>query len=189
MNKETRRSGNVRRINRVDISSERRNGKEQREAVKPYHDYISSMKKIPLFQGISDDAYFNLIQMCQIITIQEDQRIINIGEDSNELFILLRGKVQVMSDSTCILTYVEPIQLVGEIGFFTGMRRSATVTASTESTLILIYKHELFSLFDQNGILGNRILLNAISDLADKLLAENKYIEELRKKKRAGSLE
>ena len=93
-----------------------------------------------------------------------------------------------MLSSTTFLTYIFPIGIVGEIGFFTGLRRSATVLAFKESTLIKINKHEFFDLFKNNCALGNRILMNAISDLANKLLADNEYIEELRNKKRTRKL-
>ena len=184
MEKEIRRSGNNRRVRQVKTSSERRNSHEHREVVKDHYHNIKIMKKIPIFHGLTDDDYIRILHICQKIIIKKDQIILRKGEKSNELFILLKGKLKVMLSSTTFLTYIFPIGIVGEIGFFTGLRRSAIISAFTESTLIMINKHELFDLFKNNYALGNRILMNAISDLANKLLADNEYIEELRNKKR-----
>lgn len=188
MNKETRRSGNDRRARQEETSLERRNNPEKREVVKDYDHNIEIMKKIPIFHGLTDDDYLKILQLCQKMIIKKDQIIIRKGEESNELFILLKGKLKVILSTTSFLTYIFPIGLIGEIGFFTGMRRSATVLASTESTLIKIHKHELFNLFKNNSTMGYSILLNAISDLANKLLADNEYIEELQNKKRTRKL-
>lgn len=188
MEKDTRRSGNDRRTRQEKTSLEKRHGPEQREVVKDYDHNIKIMKKIPIFHGLTDDDYLRILRICQKMIIKKDQIIIRRGEESNELFILLKGKLKVILSSTSFLTFIFPIGIVGEIGFFTGLRRSATVLASTESTLIRIHKHELFDLFNNNSAIGYCILLNAISDIANKLLADNEYIEELRNKKRTRKL-
>ena len=76
------------------------------------------------------------------------------------------------------------MRLVGEIGVFTDTRRSATVVAVSDSTVIKIGKKDLIMLFENDSVLGNCLLLNVIQDLANKLLEDNEIIEDLRNKKR-----
>ena len=89
-----------------------------------------------------------------------------------------------MLNSTTLLTYITPIGLVGEIGIFTGQKRTASVLTAVDATVIRIHKKELFELFKSDAILSSRILLNVIADLANKLQEDNELIEELRTKKR-----
>ena len=181
-----RRSGDIRRVSQEKTSRERRNSPERRKVVKDYDPNIEIMKKIPIFKGLTGDNYQNILHICQKILIKKDQILIRKGEESNELFVLLKGKLKVMLNNTTFLTFIFPIGTVGEIGFFTGFRRSASVVAFSESTLVKINKKELFDLFKKNCPLGNSILMNAITDLANKLLADNEYIDELRNRRRTG---
>ena len=101
------------------------------------------------------------------------------GEESNELFIFINGQLKVVKEDA-FLAYISPFGLVGEIGVFTGKRRSASVVNTTESKVIKISKIELFQLLKYDHDLNNCILLNVISDLANKLQKDNELIENLR---------
>lgn len=184
MNKETHRSGEERRENQSKNPVENRKEPERRELVKDQGRTIELMKKLPIFQGLTDDDYKKLILICSKKIVPKDGFICRKGDESNELFILLKGHLKIMLSSTAFLTYVYPIALVGEIGIFTGSQRTASVLAAVESTVIMIHKKELFDLFKTNAAMSNRILLNVIADLASKLQEDNDLIEELRTKKR-----
>ncbi|MFC1694028.1 cyclic nucleotide-binding domain-containing protein, partial [Candidatus Latescibacterota bacterium] len=106
------------------------------------------------------------------------------GENSIDLYILLKGKLKVTIRGTTLLNYITPVGLVGEIGVFTDVQRSATVAATSDSTVIKINKVELLKLIESDSKLGSRLFLNVISDLANKLQEDNETIENLRNKKR-----
>jgi CRP-like cAMP-binding protein len=125
-----------------------------------------------------------VVRICSKKVIPKDTVLCSKGDESNELFILLKGQLRVMLSSATFLTYITPIGLVGEIGIFTGAKRGATVFASLDSTVIRIHKNELFALFKNDCPLSNRILMNVIADLSNKLQEDNEVIEELRMKKR-----
>ena len=178
-----RRQGMDRRISMIKKKHEHRN-KDRRALVNNPNRTIESMKKIPIFQGLYDDDYKKLILICSKKMIPKDEILCKKGEESLELFILLKGQLKVMLSTSSFLTYISPIGLVGEIGLFTGADRTATVVTSTDCTVIRIYKKELFELFKKNTALSSRILMNVIGDLANKLHEDNDLIEELRTKKR-----
>ncbi|MFC1574055.1 cyclic nucleotide-binding domain-containing protein [Candidatus Latescibacterota bacterium] len=184
MDTHIRRVGIDRRISIIKKKHEQRNKFDRRGLVKSPGRTIESMKKLPIFQGLYDDDYKKLILICSKRLIPKDVILCHKGEESLELYILLKGQLKVMLSPSSFLTYISPIGLVGEIGIFTGAERTATVMASTESTVIRIYKRELFELFNKNTALSNRILMNVIADLANKLQEDNDMIEELRTKKR-----
>ena len=73
--------------------------------------------------------------------------------------------------------------MVGEMGVFTDTPRSASVVAIDDSVVLRISKKELYELFKKYSGLGNRILLNVIKDIANKLNEDNEVIEDLRKRR------
>ena len=105
------------------------------------------------------------------------------GEESNELFIMLKGRLKITLKGSTLINFIYPMGLVGEIGVFTDVKRSASVLAAEESTVLRIHKTELFALMKSDAALSSRLLLNVVHDLAAKLQEDNRIIEELRTKK------
>ena len=181
---EARRSGMDSRERQQQEASAKRQYPDRRELMKDPDKIIKLMKKIPIFHGLDDEDYKKIIRICSKKIIKKDEVICKRGDEPEELFILLKGQLRVMLSASVFLTYITPIGLVGEIGIFTGAQRTATVYASLQSTVIRIHKQELFELFRNDCSLSNHILLNVISDLANKLQEDNELIEDLRTKKR-----
>jgi len=179
-----RREGEVRREHNVEVVPDTRKESERRAVVSDSAKIIESMKKIPLFRGLSDVQYKKILNICSKKMIPKDHYICRKGDDSNELYLLTKGQLKIMLQSNMLLTYINPIGLVGEIGVFTGSKRTASVLAYVDSTVIKINKTELFKLFNSDAELSSRIMLNVIADLAIKLMEDNDLIEELRNKKR-----
>jgi CRP-like cAMP-binding protein len=141
---------------------------------------IDVMKKIPLFKGFSDDQYIKVQQICSRRNIKKESYIYYEGEDSNDLFILLKGRLRIMLKGI-LLNVLFPICMVGEIGVFTNGNRSASVFADEDSAVIRIPKKDLFVLMQSDIVLANHLLKNVINDLVGKLQEDNRIIVELRK--------
>jgi len=180
----TRRSGTDRRAEESALQDEKRGQPERRDAVRDSDKIIEFMKVIPLFKGFSDEHYRAFLNICSLKTVKEDSFLCEENESADELYILMKGKLKVMKGST-LVTILSPMGLVGEIGVFISGKRTADVLAKEDSTVIRIHKNELFSLMKSNSSLSQRLLLNVIHDLSDKLLEDNRIIEELRTRKTA----
>ncbi|MBT4485299.1 MAG: Crp/Fnr family transcriptional regulator [Candidatus Latescibacteria bacterium] len=179
-----RRSGTDRRKVQKEVVVERRQEKDRREVIKESLRIIGFMKKIPIFKGLIDDQYKKILSVCSKMPIQKDHFLCGEGDESKELFILIKGQLKVLFRGGTLVGYISPMGIVGEIGIFTDTKRSATVMASKDSTVLKVSKGEIFKLFKQDCVLGTRILLNVIKDLANKLQEDNEVIEELRNKRR-----
>ncbi len=97
------------------------------------------------------------------------------------MYILLTGLLQVTLSDGKELSRIRPINIFGEMGVFTGERRSANVSAMNDSIVLIIHKPNLFKLFREESEIGIRVLLNIIDDMAKKLRKNNDIIEALKK--------
>jgi CRP-like cAMP-binding protein len=140
------------------------------------------VKDIPIFKGLNSEQIQKVLNICYLKTYPKGHFICQEGEYSNEMYIFIDGELKVVQGDT-FLAYIAPYGLVGEIGVFTGRRRSASVVNTQKSTVIKINKEELFKLLKADSDLNNCILLNVIDDLAQKLSKDNELIENLRKYK------
>jgi CRP-like cAMP-binding protein len=71
--------------------------------------------------------------------------IIQEGESSRNLFLLTAGVVEVskkIKNKSIILSEINPPQVFGELAFFTGAPRSATVRAKTDVEVV-IFRYEI----------------------------------------------
>jgi CRP/FNR family transcriptional regulator, cyclic AMP receptor protein len=178
-----RRSGLDRRVKESEKTPDKRASKERRVAIRDAAKIIAFMKTIPLFKGFPDEQYLILLNICTHKLIKKDTFICREGEESEELFVLVEGKLKVLVRESTLVNFIYPMGLVGEIGVFTNHKRSASVLAYTDCVVLRFHKEELFRLIGRDPSLSQRLLLNVINDIAAKLHDDNDIIEELRNKK------
>ena len=177
-----RRTGIDRREGESNIPDNRRIGDERRVALNENDRIVEIMKGIPLFKGLSAEQYRKLLAVCSVRSLKKDSFLCEEGESADEIFILMKGKLKILKKRT-LVTSLSPMALIGEIGVFTSGKRTADVLALTECTVIRIHKNELFLLMKADGSLTQRLLINVVGDLAEKIQEDNRIIEELRTRK------
>lgn len=156
-------------------------GKHEKKgtSINRYEHFISILEKIPLFKGLSITEFGEILSVCTHKTFQKNEILFSEGNESYEIFILIKGQLKVSLPDGKVLARVNPPGIVGEMGVFTNETRSATVTTAGECICLVISKFGLMSLFGKNKSLGISILLNVICDLSGKLRKDNKIIEYL----------
>ncbi len=176
---ENHRSGMDRREQEDSSENERRKNEDQRQMVKESEQTIERFKKIPMFNGLTMAQLKKMLQICSKKNYRNQEYIYNMGEDSENMFILLKGEIGIIFHTGLELNRITPPGIVGEMGVFTGEKRSASVSAVTDCITLNFNKTELFNLFSSDTDMGIKILLNVIRDLAKKLRKDNEKLEEL----------
>ena len=177
---EKQRKGTERRQNIIAVYNDRRSGKERRSLMDQQLVYISILKKIPTFLGLTLDQSKKIIRICSKQQFSVGEFVCRTDEESHKMFILIKGKLTVLTHDDKKLAYISPVETVGEMGVFTGKKRSASVKVAEESIMLVIHKVELFSLFKNESELGIKVLINVIEDMANKLRKNNEIIENMR---------
>jgi len=176
---ETRRSGIDRREGTEDPAG-RRSGRDRRALLEEHPKYIGLIQKIPLFKSLKLAQFKKILRICSKQTVLKDRAIILDGEESKQFFILITGKLKVIFSDGKELSTIVPVEIVGEMGVFTGEKRSASVVATEESILLAIHRKELIELFRKDSEIGLSILMNVIRELSHKLKKSNMVIDGLR---------
>lgn len=175
-----RRSGSDRRKNQKGATSNQRSGKDRRDLIKNHVRFIKILEKIPIFKDLTIEQFHKILKICSKRFIKKDEKLCFIGDNSNEMFILLKGELKITFENGKVLSRIQNIGIVGEMGIFTGEPRSATVVAATDCIVLIIHKTELIRLFHVDFFIGIQILMNVIQDLSQKLRKNNVVLEELR---------
>jgi len=173
------RSGMVRRQKHILTPEERRKNPERRVLLKDSERTIERLKNIAIFKNLSEKQLKKIAGICAKKNYMSQTKIYTIGEESKDMFILMKGKISITYNTGVEVQSITPTGTVGEMGVFTGEPRSATVIADTDCIAIVFSKVELFTLFRNDTELWIKILMNIIKSLSQKLRKDNEVIEEL----------
>lgn len=97
------------------------------------------LERCPLFAGMSPYQVKKLILLSEIVEFASGQILLRQGEVSSGMFVLLKGNVDVIIENNGTLITVDQIDaggIIGEIGFASGVARTATITATTAVTAV-----------------------------------------------------
>ena len=174
-----RRSGIERRQKQVSSSDEQRSSGERRLLRKNPDEIIERFKKIPMLEGLTNEQLKKMLSICSKKKFETNKNIYTIGEESKNMFILIKGKIGIAFNTGVDLQSIAPAGIVGEMGIFTGEKRSANVVAETECMVLNFDKTELYRLFSIDTDLHVKILMNIIKDLSKKMRRSNEQIDQL----------
>lgn len=99
------------------------------------------LRSVSGFEHLTQDAILKIIESTEIRTVRRGEQLIAQGDVADKLYIVFRGRFTVYSKKKPIAEILagEPI---GEIAFFAGGKRSASVFAARESEIICLTRSD-----------------------------------------------
>jgi PPM family protein phosphatase len=133
------------------------------------------LARMPLFRPLNDREILRVLQVTDVATFKNGERIINEGETGEELYIVLSGQTKV-SRGGADLAVFKPGDHFGEMALVRSQPRSATVTSDGESELMLIRRTEFFEILRKEHQLAVKLLWQFLGVLADRLAETSKEL-------------
>lgn len=118
----------------------------EQEHHKRVADVEDALERLPLFKPLSPALMHELATQTERRLYAPGELVIQQGDYGDELFIVERGKVQVLLDRHGGMEHVAtlgPRDFFGEMSLLTGEQRRATVRAEGEVTLMVVSKQAL----------------------------------------------
>jgi serine/threonine protein phosphatase PrpC len=146
---------------------------------------VSFLEEIELFEGLNRPDLLKLLRIVYRRSYEPGEYVIREGEETDELYMILEGAVDLMVDDREI-TRLEPGEHFGELALFGPTERTADARAGEASTLLVLPGAQLEELADAaDPELGNRLLKNLLAhasrrirDTTTQLLAAESEAEE-----------
>ena len=104
----------------------------------------------------------------EITNFEDDDVVFREGEESNDLFYIVNGKLEILSGGQKVATLTPDDIFLGEMSFLLGNRRSATVISRGQSRLIRVTKNAFVNSVQRQphyGIFLARLLAQRLSRL------------------------
>lgn len=142
------------------------------------HQLMKVVQKIDIFTGLTHTEALSLLRVSHYKTFKAGETIYAAGSASDEMLILLAGRLTVTSYSGDELAQIPPGGCTGEMGMFTGYPRSANIVAETKAAGFTIPKAELITSLNANKDMLIKLLQNLVSLLSERLTTANLRLEE-----------
>jgi len=112
------------------------------------------LKKIPLFQNISDEALKKIAEIAIEIPVPKGKVILNKGEPIKGFYILTKGQVKIftiepLSGKEQIVKIAKPVTLFGEAASLSGGNMPVSVQALEDSQILFIDREKLLRLMEK----------------------------------------
>ncbi len=124
-----------------------------------------------LLDSLEESELERLVERSHIISCEKGNRIIEKDNSARTIFILLSGHVTVEKNGEMI-AMVSPGEVIGEIAFFLGVPRTASIVAVSDNVKVLsLDETSLSRLLKHEGQLANKILMNLCKGLCFRIIA------------------
>ncbi|MFC1525836.1 cyclic nucleotide-binding domain-containing protein [Candidatus Latescibacterota bacterium] len=146
---------------------------------KPPSSALAVLQKVPLFRELSPSQVKQVFALCQHETHDAGWELCRAGTESDQLYVLLSGTVEVSSESGVLLARETAVTTIGETGVLTGEHRSAHVVASTPVSVLSLSRRAFLRVVQIDPALAVRLYRNVMFILRSKLMAANARIDEV----------
>jgi CRP-like cAMP-binding protein len=146
-----------------------------------------SLMNVPLFGNFTESELRQLIDIGQVKTFQPGEMIVEQDDTSQELWVLLEGKCEVLrqakigkgSRPPISLASLEPFANFGEMSFFHPAPHSASVRAQTSVKLLCIRRSALDELLYSPSSVALKLSMNIIASLAERIRRMDDWVVDL----------
>ncbi|MEM9134701.1 MAG: cyclic nucleotide-binding domain-containing protein [Actinomycetota bacterium] len=124
------------------------------------------LRALTLFEKADRRAMSHLLQAIDEADVSAGQSIITQGRDGQEIYIVAEGTAAAIIDGNEVAE-IPAGELVGELGYFTRMPASATITAKTDLKVLVMPYNRFDQVLDDNPHLVRLILEEVAQRLYD----------------------
>lgn len=135
---------------------------------------INTLRKIPLFHGLQEDEYRELLGVCRLSRYDKGEVIFEQGEASYHMYVLLSGSVMIKGKNNNTFS-LQPGEVLGEIGLVCNVKRTASAVATDDVILLEIDKEDVDLMQGKNPHISAVVMKNIANTLAQRLLKATGY--------------
>ncbi|KAJ3080857.1 hypothetical protein HDU99_007234 [Rhizoclosmatium hyalinum] len=125
-----------------------------------------NIRRLDLFKDAPDAFIDSLAMTTTCLVIQDSQNIVNIGEESDAMYFLLAGVVQVVGDTGVVHAEITAGSFFGEVGVLLNMKRTASIRAKGECYVFKLTKENLDRVVLDHPVMSEKLHAEAAERLA-----------------------
>lgn len=131
-----------------------------------HQELVPLLRAIPGFENLSNRNVYKIIAQAEFRNVVRGERLIREGDEADVLYFVYRGRFVVHAGNTPVAEIVAG-ESIGEIAFFTGAKRTASVFAARTSGVLSLTRDAFDQLTKEIPELSQNIILTLAKRVAD----------------------
>ncbi len=135
------------------------------------------LKKISLFESLTDDELEEVEKICKIERIAKDSVIFSEGSAGDKCYVIIKGEVRISKMIPNIgeeaLAVLKPGDYFGEMALIDSFPRSAHAITNTDVELLALSKEDLDKILIADREMGYKLLWVFVKTLSRRLRETN----------------
>jgi CRP/FNR family cyclic AMP-dependent transcriptional regulator len=145
-------------------------------------DYV--LKKVPFFSQLKKSELLEFKRILHHRYFKKGEIIFYEGEPGAGMYVIENGKIGIYKNfddnSKEELAILQSGEFFGEMALLDESARSASAVALENTSVLGLFRHDLFNLINRKPKLGNKILLKLAQMLAERLRLSNDELQEVK---------
>lgn len=141
---------------------------------------IELLKKIPLFESLTEDELEEIEKICIRETHTKDTLMFFEGDPGNQCYVIIKGEVRISKFIPNIgeeaLAVLKPGEYFGEMALIDNFPRSAHAIANSDVELLAITKADMDKVLIADREMGYKLLWTFTRTLSKRLRETNEKI-------------
>lgn len=129
-------------------------------------DKVETLRRVPLFAGLDEKHLTSIAGLTTEMHFNAGSILAEEGALGREAVVLLVGEAAVTRGGEKV-TDIGPGEVVGEMSLINHAPRSATVTATSDCTALVMDSREFSSILEDNPDVAIRVLKTVVSRLVE----------------------
>ncbi|MDD5285648.1 MAG: cyclic nucleotide-binding domain-containing protein [Desulfuromonadaceae bacterium] len=142
---------------------------------------LELLKNAPVCSGLNLDEIGEIASHMILCEADSDEVICEQGDTGDFLYVVCHGAIDVMREedgTKKIIAGILPGNLLGEIAFIDGTKRSASAVAKTNVTLLQMSQHDYLDLMRLNPLLWGSLNLRIAREVCKRLRKTSKILAQ-----------
>jgi serine/threonine protein phosphatase PrpC/CRP-like cAMP-binding protein len=140
---------------------------------------LETLHSMPLFRHLTYQELVRVMNLTDVRTYQHNDRILQEGEEGDEMFIVLVGQVRVHTGDAKI-SLLGPGQCFGEMALVDKAPRSASVASEGSAKLMVMRRRDFFDIVRKDHDVAVKLLWSFLGVLTDRLRNTSRDLGEAR---------
>lgn len=136
-------------------------------------DLVTLLSDVPIFSGLGAPAIERLGSILSIYEVRPAVTLVREGEEGDFMMLLMQGVIDILRrnrhDYPSRIAVAHAGQALGEMSMLDGEPRFSSCVALEPSRIAVLTKDEFQQLAAEDPVLANRILLNVVRLLSERL--------------------
>ena len=136
------------------------------------------LKKSPLFQDLDEETFDSLLNAATPKIIKARTNIFHEGDEGGSMLMVLSGQIKISTiapnGKECVLAFLGPGDVIGELTVFDGGARNASAQAMEPSRLLELTRGAVISMLEESPSTAIKI----IEILCKRLRATSAMVED-----------